>query len=120
MEVPDLADLIWLFEDAPTARYDDLAWPVGPHTFRLRRGPIDVRFTLDPLAGEAAITIAAEEQEIVHLERIRPVDRLTITRDRSGGEGLRLWIPTVSSEPLVLRTRPTITVEWDVHADEQR
>ncbi|WP_062998504.1 hypothetical protein [Nocardia mikamii] len=114
MEVPDLAELISLFEDAPTTEYDDLDWPVGRHTFRLTRGRITVRFALDPLAGEVAVTLFADEQEVAHLGRIRTVDRLTITRDRSGGEGLRLWAPAVSSRPLVLRTRPAISLAWDI------
>jgi hypothetical protein len=35
MDMPDLADLIWLFEDEPTASEDDLSWPVGLHSFRV-------------------------------------------------------------------------------------
>lgn len=119
MDVPDLADLIALFEDAPTPAYDDLEWPVGRHTFRLTRERTDVRFSLDPAAGDAGIVIAADGQEIVHLGRIRPVERLSITRDRSGAESLRLWVPAVSTEPLVLSTRPTIAVMWNVRAAGQ-
>ncbi|MEU0566867.1 hypothetical protein ABZ297_15955 [Nonomuraea sp. NPDC005983] len=34
MEIPELAELIWLFEDEPQSQYEDVHWPVGLHSFR--------------------------------------------------------------------------------------
>ncbi|MBL7496726.1 hypothetical protein I6A84_44110 [Frankia sp. CNm7] len=66
MEIPDLADLIWLFEDEPTSEIDS-PWPVGLHSFRLARGEQEVLFSLDPLPGDAYITLFAAGKEIASL-----------------------------------------------------
>lgn len=52
-EIPDLADLIWLFETEPE-HCEDLYWPVGLHSFRLSRGATTVLFSIDPLPGSEA------------------------------------------------------------------
>lgn len=57
MDVPDLADLIWLFEDEPTPEYDDVTWPVGLQGFRLRRGAREVPFSGNPPPGKPARTV---------------------------------------------------------------
>ncbi|MBF6167470.1 hypothetical protein IU486_22320 [Streptomyces gardneri] len=114
METPDLADLIWLFEDEPTRKYDDLDWPVGLHSFRLTRGGLAVLFSLDPLVGEAYISLYAGEEEIAYLGRLRQLDRLTIVRGPSGYEGLQLWFPSDTNEPLALQTKPQIRLSWNI------
>jgi hypothetical protein len=62
VEIPELADLIWLFEEEPTPQYPDLAWPDGLQSFRLRRGDREVLFSLDPLSGKAYISLYATGQ----------------------------------------------------------
>jgi hypothetical protein len=114
MKIPDLADLIWLFEDEPTRQFDDLEWPVGLHSFRLTRGAQAVKFSLDPMAGEAYISLYAGEQEHTYLGRLRRLNRLGVDRGPSGYEGLRLWFPGEMNEPLALQTKPQIRLSWDV------
>ncbi|MEV4152605.1 hypothetical protein AB0J48_06290 [Nocardia salmonicida] len=114
METPDLADLIWLFEDEPTQKYDDLEWPVGLYSFRLTRGDLAVLFSLDPLVGEAYISLFAGEEEIAYSGRLRRLDRLTIVRVPSGYEGLKLWFPGDANESLTLQTKPQIRLSWNI------
>ncbi|WP_328387437.1 hypothetical protein [Nocardia sp. NBC_00416] len=114
MEIPDLVDLIWLFEDEPTRQFEDLDWPVGLHSFRLTRGARSALFSIDPTAGEAYISLYADGQEHTHLGCLRPLDRLSVDRSRSDYEGLRLWFPSGTNEPLVLQTKPWIRLAWDV------
>lgn len=57
VEIPDLADLIWLFEDAPAVEFPDVAWPVGLYSFRLRRGDREVLFSIDPADGDAQVSL---------------------------------------------------------------
>lgn len=113
MEIPELADLIWLFEDEPTAEHPDCAWPVGLQSFQLERGDRTVRFSLDPVAGEAYITLHAGGREIASVDRLRRVETLTIVK-RDGYEGLELRFVGNKHDPLILQTRPEIRLHWDV------
>ncbi|MFC9894967.1 hypothetical protein ACFVMC_14880 [Nocardia sp. NPDC127579] len=114
MEIPDLADLIWLFEDEPTRQFDDLEWPIGLHSFRLTRGAHTVLFSLDPTAGEAYISLRTGEGEHTYLGRLRPVDRIGIDRGSADYEGLRLWFRDSASDPLIVQTKPRIRLSWDM------
>lgn len=83
VEFPDVADLIWLFEDEPTAEDPDLAWPVGLHSFRLRRGDREVLFSLDPAYGEVYISLYVAGQEMTYLGRLRRIVRDIVCRNCS-------------------------------------
>lgn len=113
MEIPDLADLIWLFEDEPTGQTPDLAWPVGLQSFRLRRGDHEVAFSLDPFPGDAYISLYAGGHEIASVCRLRTVETLTIVK-RGEYEGLELRFGGGKHDPLILQTRPEIRLHWDV------
>jgi hypothetical protein len=113
VEIPDLADLIWLFEDEPTAQFPDVAWPVGLHSFRLRRGDREVLFSIDPTDGDAQISLYVAGQEMTYLRRLRWIERLTIEK-KDGYEGLVLYFAGGKHEPLTLQTRPVIRLTWDV------
>jgi hypothetical protein len=113
VEIPDLADLIWLFEDEPTVEYPDLAWPVGLHSFRLRRGDREVLFSVDPASGEAQISLYVAGQEMACLGRLRWIETFTIVK-KDGYEGLVLHFAGGQHEPLTLQTRPEIRLTWDV------
>ncbi|WP_282782535.1 MULTISPECIES: hypothetical protein [unclassified Nocardia] len=112
METPELAELIRLFEGEPDTRYDDLHWPVGLHGFRLTRGVTTVLFSIDPSAAEAYVSLYVDDMEIVHIGRLRRLSHLTVVRDGSGGEGLRLWFRDNDIELLELTTKPKIRVSW--------
>jgi hypothetical protein len=112
MEIPELADLIWLFEDEPTSSDDDLGWPVGLQSFRLRRGAREVLFSLDPTSGEAYVSIFEGSEEIVSLGRLRRLERLAVEKNGER-EGLVLRFVT-GLDPLRLQTRPVIRLSWDV------
>jgi hypothetical protein len=113
VEIPDLADLIWLFEDEPTVEYPDLAWPVGLHSFRLRRGDREVLFSVDPASGDAQISLYVAGQEMACLGRLRWIETFTIVK-KDGYEGLVLHFAGGQHEPLTLQTRPEIRLTWDV------
>ena len=113
METPDLADLIWLFEDAPTPDHEDLTWPVGLHSFRLRRGSREVLFSLDPTSGEVYITLSESGEETASIGRIRSLERLTIEK-RSDYEALIIHFNKEDLDSLTLQTRPTIHLTWNV------
>lgn len=113
VEIPELADLIWLFEDEPTMQYPDLAWPVGLQSFRLRRGDREVLFSLDPLAGEAYISLYLAGQEMTYLGRLRRIETLRIVKE-DGYEGLVLNFAGGKLDPIRLQTRPVIRLRWDV------
>ncbi|WP_329249350.1 hypothetical protein OG417_02985 [Actinoallomurus sp. NBC_01490] len=113
MEMPELADLIWLFEDEPTPSEEDLSWPVGLHSFRLRRGDREVLFSLDPTSGEAYVSLFEGGEETVSLGRLRRLERLTVEKE---GEREGLVLRFVSGlDPLRLQTRPVIRLSWDVN-----
>jgi hypothetical protein len=112
MEMPELADLVWLFEDEPTPEYEDLSWPVGLHSFRLRRGTREVVLSLDPTSGEAYLTISDGDGQVVSLGRLRTLEGLTVEKDGER-EGLVLRF-TRGLDPLRLDTRPIIRLSWDV------
>jgi hypothetical protein len=114
MEIPELADLIWLFEDEPQGEYEDVHWPVGLHSFQLTRGAISVLFSIDPTAGEAYISLYVDGEEITYINRLRRLGRLSVEGERSGYEGLKLWFREDCKEPVVLQTKPTIRLSWDV------
>jgi hypothetical protein len=114
MEIPELAELIWLFEDEPQGEYEDVHWPVGLHSFQLTRGAISVLFSIDPTAGEAYISLFVDDEEITYIKRLRHLGRLSVERERSGYEGLTLWFREDYKEPVVLQTKPTIRLSWDV------
>ncbi|MGW6503025.1 hypothetical protein [Nonomuraea angiospora] len=114
MEMPELAELIWLFEDEPQGEDDDVHWPVGLHSFQLTRGAISVLFSIDPAAGEAYISLYANGEEITYIGRLWRLERLSVERERSGYEGLRLWFLEDYKEPVVLQTKPTIRLSWNL------
>jgi hypothetical protein len=113
MEIPELADLIWLFEDEPIAKYPDLTWPDGLQSFRLKRGDSTVLFSLDPFAGEAYITLQAGKREIASVGRLRRIEALTIVK-RDRYEGLELRFVGSKHDPLFLQTRPELKLHWNV------
>lgn len=113
MEIPELADLIWLFEDEPIAQYPDSAWPYGLQSFRLERGDRAVVFSLDPFAGEAYITLHAGGHEIASVDRLRGLEHLTMIK-RDGREGLELTFAGDKHDMLSLQTRPDIRLHWAV------
>jgi hypothetical protein len=112
MEMPELADLIWLFEDEPMPSEEDLGWPVGLQSFRLRREGREVLFSLDPMSGEAYVSLLEGGEEIVSLGRLRRLERLTVEKDGSR-EGLVLHFVS-GLDPVRLQTRPVIRLSWDV------
>ncbi|MET8800868.1 hypothetical protein ABZV91_31375 [Nocardia sp. NPDC004568] len=71
-------------------------------------------FSLDPMAGEAYISLYVDGQGHTHLGRLRRLDRLSVDRGPAGYEGLRLWFSSDANGPLVLRTRPRISLSWNV------
>jgi len=113
VEIPDLADLIWLFEDEPTSDDPDLHWPVGLQSFRLRRGDREVLFSLDPLSGEAYISLYVAGQEMMYLGRLRRIETLTIVKE-DGYEGLALNFEGYKFDPVRLQTKPVIRLDWNV------
>ena len=112
VEIPELADLIWLFEDEP-ASDDGEPWPVGLQSFRLRRGDREVLFSLDPLAGEAYISLYVAGQEMMYLGRLRRIETLTIVNE-DGYEGLALNFEGANFDSVRLQTRPVIRLTWNV------
>ncbi|TDC57846.1 hypothetical protein E1281_03435 [Actinomadura sp. KC345] len=113
MEMPDLADLIWLFEDEPSSEHEDMAWPVGLQSFRLRRGAREVLFSLDPTSGEAYVTMYEAGEETMSIGRLRRLESLTVEK-RDEYEGLVLHFTSDALEPLRVQTRPAIRLSWDV------
>jgi hypothetical protein len=113
VEIPDLADLIWLFEDEPSAAHPDLGWPVGLQSFRLRRDDREVLFSLDPLSGDAYITLYAAGQEIASIGRLRATETLTVVK-RENYEGLELRFVGAKHDPVSLQTKPEIRLSWNV------
>jgi hypothetical protein len=113
VEIPELADLIWLFEDEPAAAFPELGWPHGLQSFRLRRGDREVLFSLDPLAGEAYVTLYVAGREVASIGRLRRLETLSIVR-HEGYEGLELRFIGAKLEPLSLQTKPEIKLSWDV------
>jgi hypothetical protein len=113
VEIPELADLIWLFEDEPTAAFPELGWPNGLQSFRLRRDDREVLFSLDPLAGEAYVSLYTAGREVATIGRLRQLETLSIVRHQ-GYEGLELWFIGAKFEPLSLQTNPEIKLSWNV------
>ncbi|RAY10747.1 hypothetical protein DPM19_33670 [Actinomadura craniellae] len=112
MEIPELADLIWLFEDDPATEYEDMDWPVGLHSFRLQRGNREVLFSLDPTSGEAYVTIAEAGDEVVSIGRLRRLESVSVEKHEDC-EGLALRFTEDRHEPLWLQTRPAIRLSWN-------
>jgi hypothetical protein len=113
VEPPELAELIWLSEDEPSAADPDDHWPVGLHSFRLRRGECEVVFSIAPFPGEAFISLYAGGRELASIGRLRRVETLTVVK-RDGYEGLELRFVGARHDPVVLQTRPEIKLCWDV------
>ncbi len=113
MGIPELADLIWLFEDGPSAAFPEPGWPDGLHSFRRRRGDREVLFSLDPLSGDAYITVYTAGQEVASIGRLRRRETLSIIRHDSY-EGLELRFTGTEFEPVSLQTRPELRLSGDV------
>ncbi|WP_119726505.1 hypothetical protein [Thermomonospora amylolytica] len=109
MRMPELTDLIWLFEDPPTPMEPDLSWPLGLHTFRLTRGSRSVSFSLDPQAGEAYLMLYESDELLLSLGRLRTLSHLTVEKD-----ALILHFAQGDLAPLTLRTHPVPSVTWPV------
>jgi hypothetical protein len=85
---------------------------VGLQSFRLRRGDREVVFSLDPISGEADVSLFKSGEETVSLGRLRRLERLTVEKD---GEREGLVLRFVSDlDPLRLQTRPVNRLSWDV------
>ncbi|GAA4571423.1 hypothetical protein [Planotetraspora kaengkrachanensis] len=108
-------DLIWLFEDDPKPQHDDLDWPIGLHSFRLKRGATEILFSIDPLAGEAFVSLFVDGEEVAILGNLRRPGRLSINRG-TDHEGLTLWFEDESQEPIQIQTKPSIHVTWYLKA----
>jgi hypothetical protein len=113
VEIPELADLIWLFEDEPSPEMPDLQWPTGLQSFRLRRGDREVLFSLDPLVGEAYITLYVDGHEVASVGRLRRLETLRVFR-RDDYEGLELKFVDGRFDPVLLATKPEIRLSWAV------
>lgn len=97
MEIPELAELIWLLErPAGRVRGRSLASRPPLISTRPRRdiGPLLHR----PHGGEAYISLYADGEEITYVKRLRRLGRLRADH----------------KEPIVLQTKPTIRLSWDV------
>ncbi|WP_155355643.1 hypothetical protein [Acrocarpospora macrocephala] len=111
MEIPELADLIWLFEGQPKRNHEDLEWPLGLHSFSLKRGATEILFSLDPLAGEAFISLFVDVEEVAMLGNLRRLGRVSVEREPDY-EGLTLWFDIDSQVPIKIQTKPSIRVSW--------
>jgi hypothetical protein len=112
VEVAELADLIWLFEGDPVSGIGE-RWPIGLQSFRLQRGGLEVLFSLDPLAGEAYISLYVAGQEVVTVGRLRRVEKMTVVK-KQGYEGLEMRFTDARYDPVILQTRPVIRLSWNV------
>ena len=112
--MPELADLIWLFEDEPTSEDEHLTWPVGLQSFRLRRGSREVLFSLDPMSGAAYLTMFEAGEETMSIGRLH-LESLSVEK-RDEYEGLVLSFNSEELDPLRLQTRPVIRLSWYVMA----
>ncbi len=70
-------------------------------------------FSLDPLAGEAYISLYVAGQEMMYLGRLRRIETLTIVKE-DGYEGLALNFEGANFDPVRLQTRPVIRLTWNV------
>jgi hypothetical protein len=94
-------------------RVTQISRPAGLRSFRLRQADREVLFSLDPLAGDAYISLYAAGQEMVSIGRLRRVEKLTVVK-RDGYEGLELVFIGARHDPVILQTRPVIRLSWDV------
>ena len=72
-----------------------------------------ILFSLDPMAGEAYITLYADGQELASVGRLRRLETLRIVR-RNGHEGLELRFIDARFDSVVLETKPGIKLSCDV------
>ena len=77
------------------------------------RGPHEVLFSLDPIAGEAYITLYADGQQLASVGRLQRLETLRIIR-LDGYEGLELRFIDARFDPVSLETKPGIRLSWDV------
>ncbi|MFI0421241.1 hypothetical protein [Spongiactinospora sp. 9N601] len=111
MEIPRLDDLIRLFEDVPEGPDGGaVTWPFGLHSFALGRGSAGVLFSIDPAAGEAFVSLYADDAEIATLGNLCGLIRLSFDRE-DGREGLTIWLEDAG--PIRLQTRPAIRLTWE-------
>ncbi len=126
--VPDLGDLIWLFENEPTYRYaeDDREvgyeldwremWPYTAVTFALERGDSRVQMYIEPGYHVVRLWLTVKGRELVDLD-LRGVQRVAVDRTKDG-ELLRIEFPErADAETLWLRTKPDISLGWHVGTD---
>jgi hypothetical protein len=79
----------------------------------LRRGPREILFSLDAVAGEAYITLYVGGQEVASIGRLRRLETLRVIR-RDGYEGLELRFIDARFDPVTLETKPGSSLSWDV------
>jgi len=72
-----------------------------------------VLFSLDPVAGEAYISLFIGGQEVMQLGRLWRIETLTIVK-KDGYEGLVLNFAGPQFDPVQLQTKPVIRLAWDV------
>jgi len=85
---------------------------MGARTRGLRGRDREVLFSLDPLAGEAYITLYVSGLEVTSIGRLRPLETLSVVR-RDSYEGLELRFAGARFELLSLQTKSGIKLSWD-------
>ncbi|HTQ89649.1 MAG TPA: hypothetical protein VMK84_09170 [Streptosporangiaceae bacterium] len=72
-------------------------------------------FSLDPLAGEAYISLYVAGEEMIELGRLRRIETLTIVSEDEY-EGLALNFEGSNFDPVRLQTKPVIRLTWNMRS----
>lgn len=114
-DLPDLDELLWLFEVEPEVMDPDVPLPYNTLTYRTERDRDELVCIISPAYRDLEILWRCGDRELVHLS-LTTVTGIRVVKE-DGRECLVASVEDDAFPPLWVQLKPTVNVRWRMNLE---